>query len=139
MSTTINLVNLFISKILYFYSYFQKLIIIQLLYLEALALEESPCYWGLYKNGLCWIWASGDNKNAKDPFGEWRSPTEDEWLERPSWQELADHCHSDTFGGGPCDIEYAKTKGNVGFCRAKGSSDCGSEWADLMYVKTSGE
>ena len=107
-------------------------------YLETVALEEINCHWGLYKNGLCWIWASGDIKNAKDPFGEWRSPTEDEWLERPSWRELADHCHSDTFGGGPCDIKYAEEKGNIGFCRAKGATPCGSEWADLMYVKPSG-
>lgn len=71
------------------------------------------------------------------PFGEWRAPTEDEWLERPFVTELVDHCHSKDFSGADCDIKRAKEGGNVCFCRT-GRQPCGSQFCDLMYVKTAG-
>ena len=91
----------------------------------------------MYKNGLCWVWASGSTLNGST-FGEWRSPTENEWAERPSWIELVDHCHAKTFDGAECDIKYAKQHEKVCFCRAKGSQPCGSQHCDIMYVKRAG-
>ena len=98
-------------------------------------LESTPCYWGFHKNGLCWVWASGDTLTGS-PFGEWRPPTEEEWSDRPSWTELADHCLYKTFDGSECSIKSAQEKGDVCFCRAKGC--IGSQFCDLMYVKTAG-
>ena len=100
-------------------------------------LETTPCYWGLHKKGLCWVWASGSTLNGT-AFGEWRPPTEDEWAERPSWIELVDHCHAKIFDGAECDIKHANKHGDVCFCRAKGSQPCGSQNCDIMYVKTAG-
>ena len=103
----------------------------------SIAVEFTLCYWGLHKNGLCWVWASGSTLSGTT-FGEWRSPTEDEWAERPSWIDLVDHCHAKTFDGAECDINYAIKHGDVCFCRAKGSQPCGSQNCDVMFVKTAG-
>ena len=100
-----------------------------------LILDDAPCYWGLHKRGLCWVWAS-EGTLIGAPFGMWRSPTEEEWIDRPSWRELADHCHTETFGGGKCDFAFAEKHGDICFCRTKTSS-CGSQACDLMYVKSS--
>ena len=99
-------------------------------------LDSVPCYWGLHKNGLCWVWASESTLKGA-PFGTWRSPNKEEWVERPSWRELADHCHTETFGGGRCDIKTAEEKGNICFCRNK-KDWCGSQHCDIMYVKSAG-
>ena len=91
------------------------------------------CDLGFHKNGLCWVWASGDSYRAS-PFGKWRAPTEKEWVDKPTWKELENHCHSKDFGGRQCDIAHAKKTGSVSFCRAKGPA-CGSMFDDLMYVQ----
>ena len=92
------------------------------------------CDLGFLKKGLCWVWASGDSYRAS-PFGKWRAPTEKEWVDKPTWKELENHCHSKDFGGHQCDIAHAKKAGSVCFCRAKGA--CGSlpPQCDLMYVQ----
>ena len=92
------------------------------------------CDWGFLKKGICWVWASGDS-NRGSPFGKWRAPTEIEWVDKPSWEELENHCHSKDFGGHQCDIAHAKKTGSLCFCRAKGA--CGSlrPECDLMYVQ----
>ena len=78
------------------------------------------------------MWASQDSRRS-NPFGEWRAPTKDEWIERPSWSDLVNHCHAQDFDGGRCDIAHAKKHG-IGFCRAK--DDCkGPPESDLMFLK----
>ena len=91
------------------------------------------CDWGLPKNGLCWVWASQDSRRS-NPFGEWRAPTKNEWVERPSWSDLVDHCHAEDFNGGQCNIAHAKKHGGIGFCRSTDDCDGPSE-SDLMFVK----
>ena len=90
------------------------------------------CDWRLPKNGLCWVWASQDSRNS-NPFGEWRAPTKDEWIERPSWSDLVDHCHAEDFNGGVCDVAHAQKHG-ISFCRANDDCDGPTE-SDLMFVK----
>ena len=88
---------------------------------------------GFLKNGLCWVWASGNSYQGK-PFGKWRAPTESEWVGKPTWRDLESHCHSNRFGGTQCDIAHAKKTGNICFCRAKGQCKGQHPQCDLMYV-----
>ena len=101
------------------------------------------CDWGHPKNGLCWIWASQGTNALQNLFGEWRTPTKEEWDERPTWGDLLDHCHAEAFNGGICYISHieknklhAKLVGEgMKVCRDPNEDDtCGSDW-DLMFVK----
>ena len=93
----------------------------------------ASCDVGFPKSGLCWVWASG-NSYQSNPFGKWRAPTEAEWVEKPTWRELENHCHPDRFGGTKCDIAFAKKTGKICFCRAKGQCNGQNRHCDLMYV-----
>ena len=97
------------------------------------SMSLASCDLGFPKNGLCWVWASG-NSYQSNPFGRWRAPTESEWVEKPTWRELENHCHPDRFGGTKCDIAFAKKTGKICFCRAKGQCNGQNRHCDLMYV-----
>eukprot|EP00747_Dinoflagellata_sp_TGD_P147955 gnl/TRDRNA2_/TRDRNA2_176864_c4_seq16.p1 gnl/TRDRNA2_/TRDRNA2_176864_c4~~gnl/TRDRNA2_/TRDRNA2_176864_c4_seq16.p1 ORF type:complete len:362 (-),score=53.13 gnl/TRDRNA2_/TRDRNA2_176864_c4_seq16:160-1245(-) len=96
--------------------------------------SHQTCTKGFFKAGVCWVWAASDSFSSK-PTNRFRAPTEKEWKERPAWRQVADHCHTQEFGGGRCDIAHAKKHGDICFCRAKGDCDGQSKYCDLMYVR----
>ena len=91
------------------------------------------CEWEHSRSGLCWVWASHDSRQS-NPFGEWRAPTEDEWIDRPDWSDLVNHCHAEDFNGGICDIAHAQEHGMC-FCREETDANCKSVDCDIMFVK----
>ena len=100
------------------------------------------CDWGHPKNGLCWVWASQGINALQNLFGEWRTPTKEEWDERPTWGDLVDHCHAEAFNGGNCYIAHIENNGlhaklvgeGMTACRDPNEEACASDY-DLIFVK----